>query len=46
ARYWDDEIIINNDKYYICSMWFSHNRPKFEKWYKDLYEELTEIKKV
>lgn len=45
SRYWDDEITIENDNYYISSQWFSHNRPRFEKWYEDFYEELIESRR-
>lgn len=31
-RYWRDEPELHGKKYYICSQWYPHNRPYFEKW--------------
>lgn len=31
-RYWKDEILINGERYFVCSQWYERNKPKFIKW--------------
>ncbi|MCM3768759.1 hypothetical protein [Neobacillus niacini] len=32
-RYWKDDIIINGERYFVCSQWYERNKPKFIKWH-------------
>jgi hypothetical protein len=31
-RYWKDELLINGERYFVCSQWYDRNKPKFIKW--------------
>ncbi|WP_066307322.1 hypothetical protein [Bacillus sp. FJAT-29814] len=31
-RYWKDDIIINGERYFVCSEWYERNKPKYIKW--------------
>jgi hypothetical protein len=35
-RYWEEAIMINGDRYFICNDWYEKNRPRFIRWVKDL----------
>lgn len=31
-RYWKDELLINGERYFVCSQWYERNKPRFFKW--------------
>ncbi|MBY0121465.1 hypothetical protein [Bacillus sp. S/N-304-OC-R1] len=35
-RYWADEIVIDQVRYFVCNDWYERNRPKFIRWVRDI----------
>lgn len=31
-RYWEEEISVNGERYFICNDWYERNRSKFIRW--------------
>lgn len=35
-RYWAEDIMIHNERYWICNDWYERNKPKFIRWVQEL----------
>jgi hypothetical protein len=35
-RYWQENLIINGERFFICSQWYERNKPSFIRWVNEL----------
>jgi hypothetical protein len=35
-RYWKEDIIINGERFFVCSQWYERNKPRYIRWVKEV----------
>lgn len=35
-RYWKDEIVIDQVRYFVCNDWYERNKPRFLRWVREI----------